>query len=60
MKQFTDLKLAIEKASEEVEKFDKGNATAGTRLRTLMQEVKVLTKGVRDEVTRVKTVRKKK
>lgn len=57
MKSFQDLESLIAAASEDAAKFEKGNQTAGTRLRKKMQEVKKLAHAVREEVTATKNVK---
>jgi len=50
MEAFNKLKEAVEAAASLVEKTDKGNKSAGTKLRKAMQEVRKLAKSVRDDV----------
>jgi hypothetical protein len=52
MEKFKELKSLIETAEAEATAFfDKGNKTAGTRLRNAMQQAKVLAQDIRNEVT---------
>ena len=44
----------LEKAVNELEKFEGGNASAGTRIRKSMQSIKSLAQDVRVEVQRIK------
>lgn len=57
MKSFQDLVNAVESAKIDAEKFEKGNAAAGTRLRVKMQEVKNLAQEVRKNVSDVKAMK---
>lgn len=54
MKNFTDLVNIVEAAKEDAAKFEKGNKTAGTRLRKKMLEVKKLALQVRSDVSTAK------
>lgn len=54
MKSFQDLESLIASASEDAAKFEKGNKTAGTRLRKKMQEIKKLAQAIREEVSETK------
>ena len=55
MKNFVAILRKVTEAQEDAEKFfEKGNRAAGTRLRKVMQEVKVLAQTVRKEVSAVK------
>ena len=47
----------LEKAVNEVEKFEGGNASAGTRIRKSMQSIKSLAQDVRVEVQTIKNNR---
>jgi hypothetical protein len=52
MEKFTALKDLIASAERDLNKFfEKGNAAAGTRVRNVMQQLKVLAQGIRNEVT---------
>ena len=46
--------LTIEKGIEDVDKFEDGNKSAGTRIRKNMQEVKNLAQQIRVEVQEMK------
>lgn len=54
MENFEKLKTLVASIEEDVVKFDGGNATAGTRVRKGMQEIKVLAQTVRTEITEIK------
>jgi hypothetical protein len=55
MEKFEKLKEAIVAAEADATSFyDKGNKAAGTRLRNVMQELKVLATDIRKEVTEKK------
>ena len=54
----TDLKAAMETFLAEDEKFDGGNAAAGTRARKALQEISRLVKARRAEITEEKNARK--
>lgn len=54
MKKFQDLVDVMFSAQEDVEKFEKGNSAAGTRLRLKMQLVKNLAQEIRKNVSEVK------
>lgn len=47
----------VHSAQEDAEKFENGNAAAGTRLRAKMQEVKNLAQDIRKDVTAVKNMK---
>ena len=49
-----DNKLTLEKGIEDVEKFEDGNKSAGTRIRKNMQDVKNLAQQIRVEVQEMK------
>ncbi len=51
---FEELKETVATAEAELEKFSKGNKSAGTRLRGAMQSVKGLAQNVRLEVQAAK------
>lgn len=57
MKSFQDLVSVVSSAQQDAEKFEKGNAAAGTRLRIKMQEVKKLAQEVRETVSDVKEMK---
>ena len=57
MKSFQDLVDVVTSAQQDAEKFEKGNAAAGTRLRIKMQEVKRLAQEVRETVSDVKKMK---
>lgn len=57
MKSFQDLVDVVSSAKQDAEKFEKGNAAAGTRLRIKMQEVKKLAQEVRETVSDVKKMK---
>lgn len=55
MEKFEQIKALIEQTQGDVEKFfDKGNGTAGTRVRQAMQELKKLAQELRVEVQETK------
>ncbi len=54
MESFNTLTALVESVKADVEKFDAGNKSAGTRVRKTMQEVKKLCKTVRDDVQSAK------
>jgi len=59
MENFKKVKTLLEGAEKDVEAFySKGNKAAGTRLRGLMQELKVLATDIRKEVTEKKNAAK--
>lgn len=52
MEKLQQIKAVIAEAEIEAAKFEeKGNASAGTRLRKKMQDIKVLAQSVREEVS---------
>lgn len=52
MEKFIQLKNLIASAETDAVKFfEKGNAAAGTRLRNVLQQTKVLAQDIRNEVT---------
>lgn len=58
MKKFTELKELIASAEKDAVKFyDKGNASAGTRLRKALQQSKSLAQEIRKEVTAKKNMK---
>lgn len=48
----------LEDAAQDAEKFDRGNASAGTRLRKALQQVKTMAQDLRVEVQTIKKARK--
>lgn len=55
MQKFKDLENAIASAKDEAEKFyNKGNKTAGTRLRASMLNIKNIASEIRKEVSELK------
>lgn len=50
MEEFDKLRALMTEAGEDVEKADKGNQSAGTRLRKKMQEIKTQAQVVREKV----------
>ena len=55
MIKFEELKTLLDSAEKDAAAFyEKGNKTAGTRLRGTMQQVKVLAADIRKEVTELK------
>jgi hypothetical protein len=55
MEKFQELKTLVESLNEDVTKFsEKGNKSAGTRLRQGMQELKKLAQEIRVEVSSAK------
>lgn len=55
MEKFQELKTLVESLSEDVTKFsEKGNKSAGTRVRQGMQELKKLAQEIRVEVSTAK------
>jgi len=57
MESFNQMKTLMESVQADVDKFDAGNKSAGTRVRKTMQEVKKLCKTVRDDVQAAKTAK---
>lgn len=56
---FEQLKALVALAEEDLRKFtEKGNRTAGTRLRKSMQEVKSIAQDIRKDVLSTKTAHK--
>ena len=52
MEQFENLKALVESLGEDVEKFyEKGNGTAGTRVRQGLQEIKKIAQDIRLEIS---------
>lgn len=55
MEKFNQLKALLEAAQEDAIKFyEKGNNSAGTRLRSSLQEIKKLSQDVRLEIQEIK------
>jgi hypothetical protein len=55
MEKFNQLKALLESAEQDAIKFyDKGNSSAGTRLRTSLQQIKKLSQDLRLEVQEIK------
>jgi light-regulated signal transduction histidine kinase (bacteriophytochrome) len=55
MEKFNQLKALLESADADAQKFyDKGNSSAGTRLRSALQEVKKLSQELRLEIQEMK------
>ena len=50
--------IALE-CRKDVLKFQRGNNTAGIRIRAMMQDIRNTAKDIRDEIQKVKKVRKK-
>ena len=50
MENFSKIQEVLNSVSEDIEKFNNGNKSAGTRVRKAMQEVKVLAQAVRVDV----------
>jgi hypothetical protein len=53
-KLYNKMLIILEKGIDDVEKFEDGNKSAGTRVRKSMQEVKNLAQQIRVEVQEVK------
>jgi len=53
-KLYNKMCLTLEKGIEDVEKFEEGNKSAGTRIRKNMQDVKNLAQQIRVEVQEMK------
>lgn len=61
MESIDKFEILVSNARQEADKFyNKGNNAAGTRLRTLMQEIKVLATQVRADVSERKNAAKEK
>jgi hypothetical protein len=54
MTTFEKLKQFVLDTQGDVDKFNKGNKSAGTRVRAAMQTIKDLTKAVRDQVLEIR------
>ena len=55
MEKFTQLKALIDSAENDAQAFyEKSNKAAGTRLRNVLQQIKVLATDIRKEVTEKK------
>jgi hypothetical protein len=57
MKSFEKLVEVVNQAYVDVEKFDNGNSTAGTRVRQAMLEIKKLAQEVRVDVQETKKMK---
>lgn len=58
MEKFNQLKALIESAQMDAAAFfEKGNKAAGTRLRNVLQQSKVIAQDVRQEITSIKKVK---
>ena len=55
-KLYNKMCIILEKGINDVEKFEEGNKSAGTRIRKTMQEVKNLAQQIRVEVQEQKSV----
>ena len=53
-KLYNQMLINLEKGIDDVEKFEQGNKSAGTRIRKAMQEIKNLAQEVRVEVQEIK------
>ena len=53
-KMYNEMLVTLEKGIEDVEKFEDGNKSAGTRVRKNMQDVKNLAQQIRVEVQEMK------
>jgi hypothetical protein len=51
---YNDMLVTLEKGISDLEKFEEGNASAGTRVRKNMQTVKDLAQKIRVEVQNIK------
>lgn len=49
---------SLEDCLDDAKKFDKGNKSAGTRIRKVMQEMKVSAQGVRETISQIKNAEK--
>lgn len=59
METFEKIKALLEQSQNDIEKFfEKGNASAGTRVRQAMQELKKLAQEMRAQVQEVKNAKK--
>ena len=56
MKEFEDLKAIIVEAEKDVEKVDRGNKAAGTRVRKAMQQLKRQAQVIRDAVMKMREI----
>ncbi len=54
MKSFDTLKQTVADLQADVDKFDKGNAAAGTRVRKGLSDIKTQAHNIRQEVTDTK------
>lgn len=55
---YSKLIETVHNVAEDVEKFDKGNKSAGTRVRKAMQDIKVIAQEVRETVSEIKNAEK--
>jgi flagellar hook-basal body complex protein FliE len=51
---FTEIENALSNARKDLEKFESGNRSAGTRVRSSMMEIKKIAQEVRNAVTEAK------
>lgn len=60
MGKYQDLAEAVSslKLQSDIQKFNEGNHTAGTRIRKKMAEIKRICQGIRDEVQKIRAERK--
>jgi len=54
MEHFEELVRLVEEAREDVEKFERGNKTAGTRVRKFMLQIKNIAHQIRKDVSEQK------
>jgi len=54
MTEFDKMKEILEGCSEDIEKFDRGNKSAGTRIRKAMQDIKKQAQEVRQAVLKTR------
>lgn len=54
MENFEELKKVVDAISEDVDKFSRGNKSAGTRVRQAMQQIKKLAQEIRVEISAAK------
>ena len=54
MKSVDKIQEVLDEVQADVNKFENGNKSAGTRVRKAMQEIKKLAQGVRSEVQEIK------
>lgn len=58
MEKFEKIKELVASLEPEVAKFESGNASAGTRARGILQEIRTLCKDTRDEIQERKNEKK--